>query len=101
MVYTDELRVLPLARTARIRTRAGKPFHQGLSERERAHQHHRGLLIAAKEGNQRVYHGLSTEHLQSYLDEHCFRYDNREVIGRRGMFDAFLSRIEKASPTAS
>jgi hypothetical protein len=30
------------------------------------------------------------------LDAYVFRYNNRDIIGRRGMFDAFLSRIEKA-----
>jgi transposase len=48
-----------------------------------------GLL---KGGLRGVYHGVSTEHLQSYLDEFTFRYNNREAAGR-GMFDAFLSRI--------
>jgi hypothetical protein len=47
-----------------------------------------------KGGLRGVYHGVSTEHLQSYLDEYAFRYNNREAIGR-GMFDAFLGRIEK------
>ena len=48
-----------------------------------------------KRGISGVYHGVSTEYLQSYVDEYVFRYNNREITGRRGMFDAFLSRIEK------
>jgi transposase-like protein len=49
-----------------------------------------------KRGISGVYHGVSTQHLQSYVDEYVFRYNNREITGKRGMFDAFLSRIEKA-----
>jgi transposase len=54
-----------------------------------------------KRGLSGVYHSVSTEHLQTYLDEYAFRYNNRDVTGRRGMFDAFLSRIVKDAPAAS
>jgi transposase len=56
-----------------------------------------GFWSLVKRGISGVYHGVSTKHLQSYLDEYVFRYNNRDATGR-GMFDAFLSRIEKASP---
>ena len=56
-----------------------------------------GFWATVKRGIGGVYHSVSTEHLQAYLDEYAFRYNNRDVTGRRGMFDAFLSRIEKAS----
>ncbi len=59
-----------------------------------------GFWSLLKKGISGVYHGVSTEHLRTYLDEYVFRYNNREITGRRGMFDAFLSRIEKA-PTVS
>lgn len=59
-----------------------------------------GFWSLVKTGLSGVFHGVSTEHLQGYLDEYVFRYNNREITGRRGMFDAFLSRIEK-SPSAS
>jgi transposase len=57
-----------------------------------------GFWALLKGGLTGVYHGVSTKHLQAYLDEYVFRYNNREITGRRGMFDAFLSRIEKAAP---
>jgi transposase len=61
-----------------------------------------GFWSLVKRGISGVYHGVSTKHLQAYLDEYVFRYNNREITGRRGMFDAFLSRIEKSLPeTAS
>ncbi|HUF60064.1 MAG TPA: IS1595 family transposase, partial [Actinomycetota bacterium] len=59
-----------------------------------------GFWALLKGGLTGVYHGVSTKHLQSYLDEYVFRYNNRAITGRRGLFDAFLSRIEKASPAS-
>jgi transposase len=56
-----------------------------------------GFWATVKRGIGGTYHSVSTKHLQSYLDEYAFRYNNRDATGR-GMFDAFLSRIEKASP---
>ena len=59
-----------------------------------------GFWSLVKRGIAGVYHGVSTQHLQSYLDEYAFRYNNRDASGR-GMFDAFLSRIQKSDPTLS
>jgi transposase len=59
-----------------------------------------GFWSLVKRGISGVYHGVSTKHLQSYLDEYVFRYNNRDATGR-GMFDAFLSRIEKVRPEAA
>lgn len=39
-----------------------------------------------------VYHSVSQEYLQTYLDEYVFRYNNRKA----NVFEAMLSRIEKA-----
>lgn len=57
-----------------------------------------GFWALVKGGLRGVYHGVSVEHLQSYLDEYVFRYNSRE--NPLGMFDAFLSRIRKASPAS-
>jgi hypothetical protein len=43
-----------------------------------------------------VHRDVSSKHLQSYLDEFVFRYNNRG--NERGLFIAFLDRFEKASP---
>jgi transposase-like protein/predicted RNA-binding Zn-ribbon protein involved in translation (DUF1610 family) len=59
-----------------------------------------GFWALLKGGLTGVYHGVSTKHLQAYVDEYVFRYNNRTITGRRGLFDAFLSRIEKASPAS-
>lgn len=56
-----------------------------------------GFWSLAKRGISGVYHAVSTQHLQSYLDEYAFRYNNRDA-GGRGMFDAFLSRVRKTAP---
>jgi transposase len=55
-----------------------------------------GFWSLLKRGIGGVYHSVSTKHLQAYLDEYAFRYNNRD--NPKGMFNAFLGRIEKASP---
>ncbi len=56
-----------------------------------------GFWSLAKRGISGVYHSVSTQHLQGYLDEYAFRYNHRDV-GGRGMFDAFFSRVRKMTP---
>ncbi len=55
-----------------------------------------GFWTHLKRGVSGVYRGVSPKHLQSYLDEYVFRYNNR--MDPRGLFAAILDRIEKASP---
>jgi transposase-like protein len=55
-----------------------------------------GFWSLVKRGISGTYHNVSTKYLQTYLYEYVFRYNNREATGR-GMMDAFLNRIEKAS----
>ena len=50
-----------------------------------------GFWSLLRRGISGVYHGVSTKHLQTYVDEYFFRYNNRDATGR-GMFEAFLSR---------
>jgi transposase len=60
-----------------------------------------GFWALTKRGIGGVYHSVSTKHLQSYLDEYAFRYNNRDREGR-GMFNAFLDRvIAEAEPRLS
>ncbi len=59
-----------------------------------------GFWSLLRRGISGVYHGVSTRHLQSYLDEYTFRYNNRDATGR-GMFDAFLGRVRKVEPGAA
>lgn len=54
-----------------------------------------GFWSLLNRGISGVYHGVSTKHLQSYLDEYAFRYNNRDAEGR-GMFGAVVDRIEKS-----
>jgi transposase len=57
-----------------------------------------GFWALTKRGIGGVYHAVSAKHLQSYLDEYVFRYNNRDHTGR-GMFNAFLDRvIREAEP---
>ncbi len=58
-----------------------------------------GFWSLVKRGIAGVYHGVSTEHLQSYLDEFTFRYNHRD--DERGMFWAFLGQVAKAVPATN
>ena len=55
-----------------------------------------GFWSHLKRGVSGVYRGVSSKHLQSYLDEYVFRYNNRE--NPEGMFRVYLGRVEKTSP---
>jgi transposase-like protein len=57
-----------------------------------------GFWSLVKRGISGTYHGVSTKHLQSYLDEYTFRYNNREAIGL-GMTGAFLDRVVQKLPS--
>ena len=55
-----------------------------------------GFWSLVKRGIGGVYHSVSKKHLQSYLDEYSFRYNNRSG----DMFNAFVDRIEKRAAAA-
>jgi transposase len=59
-----------------------------------------GFWALLKNGIRGVYHSVSSETLQTYVDEYVFRYNNREAIGR-GMFGAFLDRLLSAAAPVS
>ena len=50
-----------------------------------------GFWALLKNGLIGVYHGVSTQHLQSYLDEYAYRYNHRG--DPRGMFSAMLVQV--------
>jgi transposase len=58
-----------------------------------------GFWSLVRRGIGGVYHAVSTKHLQSYLDEYAFRYNNRD--NPDGMFNAFLGRVRKAPPESA
>jgi transposase-like protein len=86
-VYTDQLRGYDGIGT--MRTREGKPakfvHHTIKHDRHiyvRGHIHTNsveGLWSLIKRGIGGVYHSVSRKHLQSYLDEFCFRYNRRQM----------------------
>ena len=55
-----------------------------------------GFWALLKGGLIGVYHGVSTKHLQSYLNEYAFRYNTRDTLTDRGVFGAALDRIVPA-----
>jgi transposase len=51
-----------------------------------------GFWATVRRGIGGTYHAVSTKHLQSYLDEYAFRYNNRDATGL-GMTGAFLGAV--------
>jgi transposase len=99
-VYTDEGR--NLQNIGAIGYRQSRVNHaQGVYVTGDAHANSvEGFWSLIRRGIGGVYHSVSTKHLQSYLDEYTFRYNNRDANGR-GMFEAFLSRIGKVREASS
>lgn len=104
VVYTDELS--SYNRVAYLRDSSGKP----LAYRHRTIKHSDGVYVRGdvhtnsvegfwsliKNGIRGVYHSVSPEYLQSYLDEYTFRY-NRRYEGNQ-QFRAILERaVDRAS----
>jgi transposase len=58
-----------------------------------------GFFGLFKNGVRGVYHAISTDYLQAYLDEYAFRYNRRQ--SKEPMFWAILNRVQKASPASS
>ncbi len=52
-----------------------------------------GFFGLVKNGIRGVYHSVSAKHLQTYLDEYAFRYNQRDEL--TPMFWAILDRVEK------
>ncbi|MFA5300861.1 MAG: IS1595 family transposase [Lutibacter sp.] len=50
-----------------------------------------GFWSLVKNGIRGVYHSVSPQHLQKYLNEYSFRYNHRDDV--RPMFFSFLSRV--------
>lgn len=57
-----------------------------------------GFWALVKGGLSGVYHSVSTRHLQSYLDEYAFRYNNRETRTPGGVFGVVLARVAVPEP---
>lgn len=58
-----------------------------------------GFWMLVKTGIRGVYHSVSSEYLQSYLDEYSFRFNRRD--GRDLIFWAMLDRVRKAPDLAA
>lgn len=58
-----------------------------------------GFFGLFKNGVRGVYHAISTEYLQAYLDEYAFRYNRRH--SKEPMFWAMLNRVQKTAASAS
>lgn len=58
-----------------------------------------GFFGLFKNGVRGVYHAISSEYLQNYLDEYSFRYNRRG--SSTPLFWAILGRVEKDRPLAA
>ncbi len=58
-----------------------------------------GFWALVKNGIGGVYHGVSTKHLQAYLDEYAFRYNTCKRP--EGVFNAWLGLVGKGKPQAA
>jgi transposase len=58
-----------------------------------------GFFGLFKNGVRGVYHAISADYLQSYLDEYAFRYNRRH--SREPMFWAMLNRVQKVARASS
>lgn len=58
-----------------------------------------GFFGLFKTGVRGVYHAISTDYLQAYLDEYAFRYNRRK--SREPIFWAILNRVQKTSPASA
>ena len=58
-----------------------------------------GFFGLLKNGIRGVYHAISAEYLQSYVDEYAFRYNRRN--SDQTMFWAMLNRVQKATQASA
>jgi transposase-like protein len=101
VIYTDEY--LPYAAIPRLRLANGKPANfrhhtirhaDGIYVRGHIHTNSvEGLWSLIKRGIGGVYHSVSPEYLQSYLDEYTFRYNRRHEGNRQ--FKSILVRASR------
>lgn len=58
-----------------------------------------GFFGLFKNGVRGVYHAISSDYLQAYLDEYAFRYNRRK--SKAPLFWAMLNRVQKVAPASS
>jgi transposase-like protein len=97
MIYTDEYQpYLTLARRGYNHRRVHHRQKVYVAADGTSTNSIEGFFGLLKNGIRGVYHSVSKQHLQSYLDEYAFRYNRRDEP--TPMFWAILDRVEKASP---
>jgi hypothetical protein len=95
MLFTDELTayttIAPHYRGHRRIKHKAKIYVDGETHTQTVE----GFFGLFKNGVRGVYHSISVEYLQNYLDEYTFRYNRR--FSREPMFWAMLNRVQKAA----
>jgi transposase len=101
VIYTDELKSYSGIGTMRTRDRKPAGYrHHTIKHSDRVyvrgHIHTNtveGFWSLVKRGIGGVYHSVSPEYLQTYLDEYSFRYNRRHEGNQQ--FRAILSRVSE------
>jgi transposase-like protein len=93
MLFTDEWNayttIAPRYRGHRRIKHLAKVYVEGETHTQTVE----GFFGLFKNGVRGVYHAISTDYLQAYLDEYSFRYNRRN--SSKPMFWAMLDRVEK------
>jgi transposase len=99
MIFTDEWR--PYERIGRRYASHRRVAHKAdiYVDGDAHTQTIEGFFGLLKNGIRGVYHAVSREYLQSYLDEYAFRYNRRN--SREPMFWAILERVQKRPASAA
>jgi transposase len=92
VIYTDELGAYnTVAAYRRYTHKRINHRHQGYVRGDIHTNSVEGLWSLLKRGIGGVYHAVSPEYLQTYLDEYCFRYNHRFEGNKQ--FNAILERV--------
>jgi hypothetical protein len=93
MLFTDEWNayetIAPRYRGHRRIKHKAKVYVEGETHTQTVE----GFFGLFKNGVRGVYHAISTNYLQAYLDEYCFRYNRRN--SSQPMFWAMLERVQE------
>ena len=94
-IYTDEFRMYDALPVMGYK-HASVPHAEKIYVIDDAHTNTiEGFWSQAKNGIRGVYHAVSADYLQHYLDEYAFRYNHRDDV--KPMFFSFLSRVKPSA----
>ena len=100
MLFTDEWDAYKTSAPSYRRPSSDQTRGADLRDRATTHtQTVEGFFGLFKNGVRGVYHAISSDYLQAYLDEYAFRYNRRH--SKEPMFWAMLNRVQKEALASS